>query len=126
MSEEFLVDFEQDTETQVEDTVADIPSLLDARMNELPDNQKEFFLDHLTPETLAMIGLILGDPALDFFQPMTDMNKTISISEREKASVDSDEESLATEAVQEVKPLEEPVEEVNPEPEEFSEDIFTI
>jgi len=122
MSEEFLVEFEQDTETPVEDTVADIPSLLDARMNELPDNQKEFFLDHLTPETLAMIGLILGDPALDFFQPMTDMNKTISISEREKASVDSDEESLVTKAAQEVKPLEEPVEEAALE----SEDIFTI
>jgi hypothetical protein len=84
----------QDTVGLDEDTALDIPSQLDARMSELPDNQKEFFLDHLTPETLAMIGLILGDPAIEFFQPMTDMNKKMSVTDRELTSVDSDEESL--------------------------------
>lgn len=122
--EEFLVDIVEDTEDQGEDMVADIPSLLDARMNELPDNQKEFFLDHLTPETLAMIGLILGDPALDFFQPMTDMNKTISVVEREKATVDSDEESLAMKSeTQELPPVEQ-AEELQEKP--MIEDTFTF
>ena len=85
---------EQDTVVEDEDTLQDVASQLDARMSELPDNQKEFFLDHLVPETLGMIGLILGEEAVDFFMPMTDMKKKLSIIDREEQSADIEDESL--------------------------------
>jgi hypothetical protein len=110
MFEEYTLP-EEDTEEMTEDT-ADIPSLLDARMTELPDNQKEFLLDHLTPETLGIIGLILGDPAIEFFLPMTDMKKKIQIIDREDSQVDSDVESMT-----------QPQEETPQEPVEVEEDL---
>ena len=84
----------QDTVVEDEDTLQDVASQLDARMSELPDHQKEFFLDHLVPETLGMIGLILGEEAVDFFMPMTDMKKKLSIIDREEQSADIEDESL--------------------------------
>ena len=84
----------QDTVVEDEDTLQDVASQLDACMSELPDHQKEFFLDHLVPETLGMIGLILGEEAVDFFMPMTDMKKKLSIIDREEQSADIEDESL--------------------------------
>lgn len=85
LDEELIFRSEPDTAQVEEDQPIqnDIASMLDARMNELPDNQKQFFLDNLTPETLAMLGLVLGQEGIEFFQPMTDMSKTITVTERE-------------------------------------------
>lgn len=92
----------QDTVVEDEDTLQTVASQLDARMSELPDNQKEFFLDHLVPETLGMIGLILGEEAVDFFMPMTDMKKKLSIIDREEQSADIDDVSAEASPEEEV------------------------
>jgi len=90
--EDFIIGFddEEDTEQPTEEGDVDIPALMDARMNELPEHQKTFFLDHLTPETLAMLGLVLGDVALQYFQPLTAMDKTIVVQDKEELDADSE------------------------------------
>lgn len=56
------------------DDSIDLMGLLEQRMNELPDNQKEFVLANMTPETLGVLTIILGNEAGEFFTPFTDPN----------------------------------------------------
>lgn len=64
------------------DSGTNISALLDQRMSELPDNQKKFVLDYLTPETVGLLGVILGQEAIDYFAPFVDPNKMAVVQPR--------------------------------------------
>ena len=50
---------------------------LDAHLNSLPDEQKQFVADNLTPETAQLLGIILGPEAYQYFEPMADKTKAL-------------------------------------------------
>lgn len=57
-----------------------IGSMLQARMDELPDNQKAFLSKYLSaPETSAILGLILGNDALEHFMQYADPSVTLEV-----------------------------------------------
>ena len=116
--EDFIVGFEEeeDTGNQLGQEGSNLPDLLDARMNELPEQQKKFFLDHLTPETLGMLTLVIGEEALNYFQPLTAMDKTIVVQDKE--NLDADLEPLPKPGS--TAPAEASEESSTPDPDQFT------
>lgn len=68
----------------------DIGSMLEQRLNELPDNQKQFISQYLAaPETSVILGLILGPEALNYFSQFTDPSVALQVTNREQPSPQS-------------------------------------
>lgn len=63
-----------------DDSSDDIGAQLEARLTELPDNQKAFLSQYLAaPETSAILGLILGNEALDHFIKFADPSMMLQV-----------------------------------------------
>lgn len=65
-------------EAPVEETT-ELTQMLDSRMNELPDNQKQFILEYMTPELVGVLGLILGNEAVEYYAPFADPGKMLQV-----------------------------------------------
>ena len=52
---------------------------IDDRMNELPDNQKEFILKFMAPELVACFGIVFGNDALEYFSQFADPSKMLQV-----------------------------------------------
>ena len=57
-----------------------VGQMLQSRLDELPDNQKAFLSKYLAaPETSAILGLVLGNDALDHFMKYADPSMTLEV-----------------------------------------------
>lgn len=50
---------------------------LETHMDSLPDEQKAFVADNLTPEIAQVLGIILGPEAYNYFAPLADSSKAL-------------------------------------------------
>jgi hypothetical protein len=74
------------TQAPQEETSDDMGAMIEARLNELPDNQKAFLSQYLAaPETSAILGLILGNEALDHFIKFADPSVMLQVVPRPQA-----------------------------------------
>ena len=54
-----------------------ITAALESQLNAIPDDQKLFVSEHLTPEISAVFGFVLGEEAFNFFNQFADPTRVL-------------------------------------------------
>ena len=75
-------------DTEDEDGGGDIIATLEEHLNTLPDNQKAFLVEYLTPETAALLGIVNGPEVYEYFQKYVDPNKSVQVINKSQENPD--------------------------------------
>lgn len=57
--------------------------LIEQHLNSLPDEQKQYLGQYLTPELAVLFGIVLGNDAYNYFKQYVDPNKQLTVTARE-------------------------------------------
>lgn len=79
-----------------EEDDGDLVANLEQHLNSLPDNQKAFLVEYLTPETAALIGIVNGPEVYQYFQKYVDPNKSVKIVQNQQGQEGSDQQIPGT------------------------------
>jgi len=58
---------------------AGVGSQIEQHLNALPDEQKAYLAQYMTPELVTIMGILLGEEAAQFFSQYADPSKTLTV-----------------------------------------------